>query len=138
VFTGASPHWTPDRKDSAMKQCLIVDDSRIMRKIARKILEQLKFVIDEAEDGAAALDHCRHNMPDAILLDCNMPTGSGVDFLRVLRREPNGAKPIVVFCTTENDVAQITEAIGAGANEYLVKPFDKEIVQTKLAEVGLM
>jgi two-component system chemotaxis response regulator CheY len=121
-----------------MKQCLIVDDSRIMRKIARKILEQMKFVIDEAEDGAAALDHCRQNMPDAILLDCSMPTMSGVDFLRALRREPDGAKPVVVFCTTENDVAQVTEAIGAGANEYLVKPFDKEIVQAKLVEVGLM
>ena len=121
-----------------MKQCLIVDDSRIMRKIARKILEQLKFVIDEAEDGVAALDHCRHSMPDAILLDCNMPTGSGVDFLRLLRREPDGAKPVVVFCTTENDIAQITEAIGAGANEYLIKPFDKEIMEAKLTEVGLM
>jgi two-component system, chemotaxis family, chemotaxis protein CheY len=125
-------------KDSAMKQCLIVDDSRIMRKIARKILEQMEFVIEEAEDGAAALDHCRHNMPDAILLDCSMPTMSGVDFLRILRREPAGAKPVVVFCTTENDIAQITEAIGAGANEYLIKPFDKEIVQAKLTEVGLM
>ena len=121
-----------------MKQCLIVDDSRIMRKIARKILEQMKFVIDEAEDGAAALDHCRQNMPDAILLDCSMMTGSGVDFLRLLRREPEGAKPVVVFCTTENDIAQITEAIGAGANEYLVKPFDKEIMQAKLVEVGLI
>ena len=121
-----------------MKQCLIVDDSRIMRKIARKILEEMKFVIDEAEDGAVALDHCRHNMPDAILLDCNMPTMSGVDFLRRLRREPSGAKPVVVFCTTENDVAQITEAVGAGANEYLVKPFDKDILQAKLTEVGLI
>jgi two-component system chemotaxis response regulator CheY len=121
-----------------MKQCLIVDDSRIMRKIARKILEQLKFVIDEAEDGAAALDHCRQSMPDAILLDSNLPTMSGVDFLRMLRREPSGAKPVVVFCMTENDIAQVTEAIGAGANEYLIKPFDKEIVQTKFAEVGLM
>jgi two-component system, chemotaxis family, chemotaxis protein CheY len=121
-----------------MKQCLIVDDSRIMRKIARKILEEMKFVIDEAEDGTAALEHCRHNMPDAILLDCNMPTMSGVDFLRRLRREPSGAKPVVVFCTTENDIAQITEAVGAGANEYLIKPFDKEIMQAKLTEVGLM
>jgi two-component system, chemotaxis family, chemotaxis protein CheY len=121
-----------------MKQCLIVDDSRIMRKIARKILEQLKFVIDEAEDGAAALDHCRQSMPDAILLDSHLPTMTGAEFLRMLRREPSGAKPVVILCTTENDIAQVTEAIGAGANEYLVKPFDKEIVQTKLAEVGLM
>ena len=121
-----------------MKQCLIVDDSRIVRKIARKILEELKFTIDEAEDGAKALDICRQTMPDAILLDWNMPNLSGLEFLRVLRREPSGAKPVVIFCTTENDVGHITEAIGAGANEYLVKPFDRDIVAAKFAEAGLM
>lgn len=121
-----------------MKQCLIVDDSRVMRKIARKILEQMQFEIDEAEDGATALDRCRQNMPDCILLDCNLPTISGVDFLRLLRREPSGGKPIVVFCTTENDIAQITEAMGAGANEYVLKPFDREIITAKFAEAGIM
>ncbi len=121
-----------------MKQCLIVDDSRILRKIARKILEELQFSIEEAEDGAVALDCCRRSMPDAILLDWNMPTMSGIEFLRVLRREPFGSKPTVVFCTTENDIAHITEAIGAGANEYLIKPFDREIMEAKLAEAGLM
>jgi two-component system chemotaxis response regulator CheY len=67
-----------------------------------------------------------------------MPTMSGIEFLRVLRREPSGGKPIVVYCTTENDIAHITEAIGAGANEYLVKPIDKEIVEAKLVEAGLL
>ena len=121
-----------------MKQCLIVDDSRILRKIARKILEELQFTIDEAEDGTVALDLCRRNMPDAILLDWNMPIMSGIEFLRALRREPSGGKPVVVFCTTENDIAHITEAIGAGANEYLIKPFDRDIVEAKLVEAGLM
>ncbi|HXJ01318.1 MAG TPA: response regulator [Micropepsaceae bacterium] len=121
-----------------MKQCLIVDDSRVLRKIARRILQELQFSADEAEDGAAALDMCRRNMPDAILLDWNMPAMSGIEFLRALRREPTGAKPVVIYCTTENDIAHITEAIGAGANEYLVKPFDKEIVEAKLVEAGLM
>jgi two-component system chemotaxis response regulator CheY len=121
-----------------MKHCLIVDDSRVIRKIARKILEELKFGIDEAEDGATALDMCKRKMPDAILLDWNMPNMSGVEFLRALRREASGSKPVVVFCTTENDIAHVTEAIGAGANEYLLKPFDREIMEAKLAEVGLM
>jgi two-component system chemotaxis response regulator CheY len=121
-----------------MKQCLIVDDSRIFRKIARKILEELQFSTEEAEDGTAALDICRRNMPDAILLDWNMPTMSGIEFLRVLRREPFGAKPIVVYCTTENDIAHITEAVGAGANEYLIKPIDKDIVEAKLIEAGVI
>ena len=121
-----------------MKQCLIVDDSRVIRKVARRILEELKFAIDEAEDGAEALEMCRRKMPDAILLDWSMPNMSGIEFLRVLRREPSGSKPIVVLCTTENDIAHITEAIGAGANEYIMKPFDKEIVEAKFAEAGLM
>jgi two-component system chemotaxis response regulator CheY len=125
-------------KESVMKQCLIVDDSRVIRKVARRILEELKFAIDEAEDGSDALEICRRKMPDAILLDWNMPNMSGIEFLRVLRREPSGGKPIVVFCTTENDIAHITEAIGAGANEYIMKPFDKDIVEAKFVEAGLM
>jgi two-component system chemotaxis response regulator CheY len=121
-----------------MKQCLIVDDSRIIRQIARRILEELRFGTDEAEDGAEALEICRRNMPDAILLDWNMPNMSGIEFLRALRREPSGGKPIVVYCTTENDVAHITEAIGVGANEYLLKPYDRDVVEAKLAEAGLI
>ena len=121
-----------------MKQCLIVDDSRVIRKVARRILEELKFNTHEAEDGALALEMCRQHMPDAILLDWNLPSMSGIEFLRALRREPSGDKPMVVFCTTENDVAHITEAIGAGANEYVLKPFDRDIVEAKFAEVGLI
>jgi two-component system chemotaxis response regulator CheY len=77
-------------------------------------------------------------MPVAILLDWNMPAMSGVEFLRALRREPSGNKPVVVFCTTEHDIAHITEAVGAGANEYLVKPFDRDIVKAKFVEAGLL
>jgi len=124
--------------EGSMKQCLIVDDSRVSRKIARKILEDLHFEIDEAEDGGDALEVCRRKMPDAILLDWNMPTMSGIEFLRALRREPTGERPVIVYCTTESDVAHLTEAIEAGANEYLLKPFDKESIATKFAEAGLM
>ena len=98
----------------------------------------VKFGVDEAEDGAAALEICRRKMPDAILLDWNMPTMSGVDFLRALRREPSGGKPIVVYCTTENDLTVITEAMGAGANEYIMKPFDRETVIATFTEAGLV
>ena len=121
-----------------MKSCLIVDDSKVIRMVAKKILHELSFKTEEAEDGSMALEACKRNMPDAVLLDWNMPVMNGIDFLREMRKLPGGDHPIVVFCTTENDIAQITEAIGAGANEYLIKPFDKEIVQAKLTEVGLM
>ncbi len=121
-----------------MKSCLIVDDSRVIRKVARQILEELKFHTAEAADGRAALDYCLAQMPDAILLDWNMPVMNGIDFLRQLRKEKGGAVPVVVFCTTENDIKHITEAIQAGANEYIMKPFDREIIETKFVEAGLV
>ena len=121
-----------------MKTCLVVDDSSVIRKVARRILERLEFQIVEAEDGEQALDACRDNMPDAVLLDWNMPKMDGYEFLRNLRRLPKGDHPKVVFCTTENDVAHIARALHAGANEYIMKPFDKEIVEAKFQEVGLI
>lgn len=121
-----------------MKNCLVVDDSSVIRKVARRILEDLSFEIVEAEDGKEALELCRKQMPDAILLDWNMPVMDGMEFLTALRKEPGGADPKVVFCTTENDVAHITRAMRAGANEYIMKPFDREIVEAKFAEVGLI
>jgi two-component system chemotaxis response regulator CheY len=121
-----------------MKTCLIVDDSSIIRKVARRILESLEFAILEAENGEQAFAACQHQLPDAILLDWNMPKMDGYDFLRVLRALPGGERPKVVFCTTENDVAHIARALQAGANEYIMKPFDKDIVQEKFQEIGLI
>ena len=93
-----------------MKSCLIVDDSRVIRKVSRHILETLGFQVEEAENGQEGLDKCAESMPD---------------------------KPKVVFCTTENDVAHIREAINAGADEYVMKPFDHETLQIKLQLVGM-
>ncbi len=121
-----------------MKICLVVDDSSVIRKVARRILEGLDFVIVEAEDGQKAVDQCRRQMPDGILLDWNMPVMDGYEFLKALRKLPGGDQPKVVFCTTENDVAHIARALHAGANEYIMKPFDKEIVEAKFHEVGLI
>jgi two-component system chemotaxis response regulator CheY len=121
-----------------MKTCLVVDDSSVIRKVARRILEGLEFQILEAEDGEQALEACRKQLPEAVLLDWNMPKMDGYEFLRQLRRMPGGDAPRVVFCTTENDVAHIARALHAGANEYIMKPFDKEIVEAKFQEVGLL
>ncbi len=121
-----------------MKTCLVVDDSSVIRKVARRILEGLDFNIVEAEDGEKALEACKRGMPEAVLLDWNMPVMDGLDFLRNMRMMPGGDQPKVVFCTTENDVAHIARALHAGANEYIMKPFDKEIVTAKFQEVGLI
>jgi two-component system chemotaxis response regulator CheY len=121
-----------------MKTCLVVDDSGVVRKIARRILEEMGFNIIEAEDGAKALEACKTAMPEAVLLDWNMPVMDGFEFLGHLRRMPGGDAPKVVFCTTENDMDHISRALHAGANEYIMKPFDKGIVATKFQEVGLI
>jgi two-component system chemotaxis response regulator CheY len=121
-----------------MKTCLIVDDSLVVRKVARRILEELGFACTEANDGQQALDACLTSMPDAILLDWNMPVMNGIEFLRKLRQAPNGNFPKVVFCTTENDLSFIQEALNAGANEYIMKPFDREIVQSKFIQIGAL
>ena len=73
-----------------MKTCLVVDDSSVIRKVARRILEGLDFQIVEAEDGEQALEACRKQLPEAILLDWNMPKMDGYEFLRSLRRLPGG------------------------------------------------
>ncbi|QFU17688.1 response regulator [Microvirga thermotolerans] len=119
-----------------MKRCLIVDDSAVIRKVARRILEELAFTTAEAENGETALSICQDEMPDVVLLDWNMPVMNGYEFLTRLRKAPGGEKPKVLFCTTENDVAHISRALQAGADEYIMKPFDKDIVAAKLQEVG--
>ena len=121
-----------------MKSCLVVDDSAVIRKVARRILEGLSFRIVEAEDGEQALEVCKRAMPEAVLLDWNMPVMDGYEFLKQLRQMPRGKSPKVVFCTTENDVAHIARAMHAGADEYIMKPFDKDIVTAKFQEVGLV
>ncbi len=121
-----------------MKSCLIVDDSRVVRKVARRIVEDLGFECMEAEDGESALETCKKTMPDAIVLDWNMPVMSGIEFLEMLRQMNNGTHPKVILCTTENDTAHIQRAMQAGANEYVMKPFDGIILQSKLMQVGLL
>jgi len=121
-----------------MKTCLVVDDSSVIRKIASRILGEMNFRIIEAEDGAQALEACKQQMPDAVLLDWNMPVMDGFEFLTNLRRMPGGDQPKVVFCTTENGIDHISRALHAGANEYIMKPFDKDIVTAKFQEVGLI
>jgi two-component system chemotaxis response regulator CheY len=121
-----------------VKTCLIVDDSRVIRMVARRILEALGFQVSEAADGAEALACCRGAMPDAILLDWSMPVMDGLEFLQLLRREPGGGRPRVVFCTTETEPDRIREALAAGADEYIMKPFDGDIIEAKFGEVGLV
>lgn len=121
-----------------MKTCLIVDDSRVIRKVARRILEQLGFEVCEAGDGAEALAYCRSEMPTVILLDWRMPVMDGLTFLRQLRMEPGGNGPKVLLCTVETTPERIREALEAGADEYVMKPFDADILEARLIEAGVV
>lgn len=120
-----------------MKCCLVVDDSKVIRQVARHILETMNFEVREASDGRQALDSCVASPPDVVLLDWNMPVMSGMDFLRALRETDIPKRPKIVFCTTENGMAHIRAAIEAGADEYVMKPFDRETLESKLQIVGI-
>jgi two-component system chemotaxis response regulator CheY len=119
-----------------MKSCLIVDDSKVIRKVARHILETMQFDVSEAADGKEALDHCGSATPDVILLDWNMPVMSGMDFLRAYRSTIASPSAKDNFCTTDNGIGHIQPAIDAGADEYVMKPFDRETLEAKLQIVG--
>jgi two-component system, chemotaxis family, chemotaxis protein CheY len=125
-------------KVAPLKHCLIVDDSAEIRRAARSILEDLSFEISEAGNGLEALERCRNKMPDAVLLDGAMPVMSGMEFLQALRSQEGGGAPKVIYCTNLSDAFHIVRAIDAGANEYLMKPFDRGVMEAKFHEVGLI
>ena len=120
-------------------QALVVDDSRAMRAILTRLMTGFGFDVVQAGDGAEALALLDGGlMPDVALVDWNMPVMDGFEFMGHMRRLPGGDQPKVVFCTTENNVAHIAQALSGGANEYIMKPFDKDIIADKFAEVGLI
>jgi len=120
-----------------MTRFLVVDDSGVIHKVARRMLEALGYAVDEAVDGEDALKACLGSMPDAVLLDWNMPNMDGLAFLEALRASPDGTRPKVLFCTTENDFDHIAAAMEKGADEYLFKPFDQSTLESKLTIVGI-
>ena len=122
----------------AQRTCLVVDDSLVVRKAARRIIEGFGFSVREAKDGQEALEACRAQLPDGVLLDWNMPVMDGIAFLRAARAEFGPDRPRIVLCTTEAELARIIEALGAGAQEYVMKPFDADIIRDKFTQAGLL
>ncbi|TCM21350.1 two-component system chemotaxis response regulator CheY [Novosphingobium sp. PhB165] len=115
---------------------LIVDDSRVIRKVSRRILEALGYTVTEAENGEEALSKCMAAMPDLILLDWNMPLMGGLEFVTALRGMQGAHRPKVVFCTTNSENGDIRKGIEAGADEYVIKPFDHHTLHMKLQGIG--
>jgi len=121
-----------------MPDCLVVDDSRTVRRAARRMLEAQGFSVREAEDGQQALEACRAAMPTLVLLDWNMPVMDGITFLRLAREEFGPDEPRIMLCTTETDFSRIMAALEGGAQEYIMKPFDDAILAGKLEVLGLL
>lgn len=122
-----------------MKTCLVVDDSKIVRKVVRRIMEGLQFNVLEAEHGQEALDQVKANKVDVIILDWNMPVMDGLECMQKMRADSSiDPQPVIIFCTTENEFSKIQTAIMAGANEYVMKPFDEEIIAGKLRQLGII
>ena len=119
-------------------RALVVDDSRAMRSIIRRHLDELGIHVDEAASGAEALFVLNHiPMPDVLLLDWNMPEMNGLECLRRLRADRETENIPVMMVTTESEMAQVALALDAGANEYLMKPFDRQALLEKLLLLGL-
>lgn len=124
---------------SVMGRVLIVDDSKVVRKFIHHLLTELGFSeVEEAIHGQDALDKCKTSLPYFIILDWNMPVMNGLEFILAFKTLPGAENTKVIFCTTENEFSKIEEAIGAGAEEYIMKPFDMEILKGKLSQLGLV
>jgi two-component system chemotaxis response regulator CheY len=120
-----------------MKRCLIVDDSSVIRKVARNILESMGYEVIEAENGQEALDRCRAvPAPDLVMLDWHLPVMGAMEFLAALRLMQAGRRPFILYCTTENDATDISRAFSAGADDYFMKPFDRASLVNKLTEIS--
>jgi two-component system chemotaxis response regulator CheY len=119
-----------------MRHVLVVDDCTVVRKIVRRILGSADVRVSEASSAREALATCSISMPDAILVDVDMPTLGGHEFLRQLRRTRGGSRPKIVICLNENDVAQIARAMRAGADDFMMKPFDADHVRSKFQFVS--
>ena len=125
-------------QQQAALTCLLVDDSRMIRKVARRIVEQHGFVVSEAENGEEAIARCSVNMPDLVITDWDMPVMTGPEFVAALRALPGSADTRVVFCTSKSGAQEIHQGIGAGADDWIVKPFDEASLAGKLVSLGFI
>lgn len=123
-------------KQAATKTCLIVDDSRVIRKVSSKIVSALGYKVIEAQDGIEGLARCKQAMPHVVLTDWDMPEMDGLEFVKQLRAIPTEKPPVVMFCTSKGKAADVQAGIMAGANDYIVKPFDEAAMKAKLERFG--
>ncbi len=119
-------------------RALVIDDSRAIRLILGQVMKKLGFEVVDAGDGQQALDKLKSDGPfDIALVDWNMPVMNGYDFVVNARKDPQYNDMRLMMVTTETEMAQVVKALEAGANEYVMKPFTKEMIAEKLSLLGL-
>ena len=125
-------------KTAQKRRAIIVDDSRAMRAILRRSLEEHGFQVVEASHGKEALERLSQiRIPQLALVDWNMPEMNGIELVTALRRDHNYDRMAVVMVTSETEPAQVERALHAGANEYIMKPFSNDVLNEKLLMLGL-
>ena len=120
-----------------MKRCLVADQSEIIRKVARHYLEAQSLEVVEAEAADPALALCRDGSINAIFLDWRLPGKTTVEFISAIRFSQSAPRPLIIYATTENDPADISRAFSAGADAYILKPFDRTAFLDAIASAGL-
>lgn len=121
-----------------MAKCVIADDSKIIRMLLSKIMTNLHFDVIEAEDGEEVVEMCEFNEPEVVIMDWRLPVLEGIDALYKIRSLKKIKQPKVMFCSSITDISKIREALNGGADDYIMKPFDEEIVISKLEILGLL
>jgi two-component system chemotaxis response regulator CheY len=120
------------------RRALMVDDSRVIRAIVGRAMQELGFETEEAGDGQAALDQLRKGPPPGVMLvDWNMPGLNGLELVQAIRANPEWNEMRLIMITSENEINRVQKALEAGADEYIMKPFTKDMIQEKLTLLGI-
>ncbi len=123
-----------------MPKAMVVDDSKAIRMILKKALAEVGYEVCEAPNGQEALSVFQRESSDIslVLVDWNMPQMNGLEFVKNIRSDPRYASVVLMMVTTETEIDQMMKALEAGANEYVMKPFTKEIIADKLRLLGVL
>ncbi|KXF76676.1 hypothetical protein ATN84_11580 [Paramesorhizobium deserti] len=117
-----------------MTRCLIIDDSSVIRKVARRILSDSAMTIADVANGSQAIEHCMAEMPDVVLLDSDLPDLPTLEIIGAIRELPGGKDARIVLCLNEVDLTKIMRAKRAGASGYMLKPFDRPYLTAQFAD----
>jgi two-component system, chemotaxis family, chemotaxis protein CheY len=118
-----------------MQHCFVIDDSDIVRKYARLIFESLDFRVSDAASPVGVADRFSADTPDMVIVDWRVPGHNMTEFIASVRAMTLDRRPYMIYLATENDTGDIQRALRAGADAYMMKPFNREIIEMKLHEI---